>query len=350
LTSFGTIHTADVISDYNNSTTTGGGGDDSLYSSSSCTSFSCLATPSAILQLKEFDNDLELIGCHHHHHHHHHHPTYTEESNQNHSSSSSSSHHPSKNRAAVIERVDRNNYRKVCFIGRGCYADVYMVTNPNTKKSFALKSLNPKRIKDPETLLVAATDFAMEAKHLNELDHENIIQLKGICSTSFSQSFTEGTDEGYFLILDLLKEVLSDRLERCRKDTRLFSYDTTKLNIKEMYGRMENVALGIVKGMIYLHEKGIVMRDLKPQNVGFDEEGTVRLFDFGMARKLEDCDNNEICGSPRYVIYMIIQRRRKAITIILRMKNHVSPQLFDCSYSNTRFFFFRFLFFFSPLY
>ena len=272
------------------SNTTDGGGDDA-YSSSSCSSFSLLVTPKAVLQLEKFDDDLDLIGCHH----------------QNHSSSSSSSS-PSTNRTAFIERVDRNNYSKVCFIGRGCYADVCMVTNSNTKENFALKSLNPKRIKDPETLLKAATDFAMEAKHLSELDHENIIKLKGICSTSFSQSFTGGTEEGYFLILDLLEEVLSDRLERWRKDARKASYETKwslakpKLNIKKMYGRMENVALGIVKGMIYLHEKGIVMRDLKPQNIGFDEGGTVRLFDFGMARKLEDCDNDDICGSPRYDI------------------------------------------------
>lgn len=65
-----------------------------------------------------------------------------------------------------------------------------------------------------------------------------------------------------------------------------------------MDGRMQIVALGIVKGMIYLHENGIVLRDLKPANVGFDEEGNVRLFDFGMAWKLEDCYPDEICGSP----------------------------------------------------
>jgi hypothetical protein len=272
-----------------------GGGED-LSSCSSCSNFTHLATPKAILQLEEFDDDLALIGCPHHHHHH----TCTEESIKNQSSSSSSS--------VVIKRVDRNDYRKVCFIGKGSHADVYMVINPNTGESYALKSLNPKRIKDPEMLILAATDLAIEAKILSGLSHENIVQLKCICATSFSQSFTEGTDEGYFLILDLLEGVLSDRLERWRRDsTKLSSFEnkwsltSAKLNIKKMYGRMENVALGIVKGMIYLHEKGIIIRDLKPPNVGFDKEGKVRLFDFGMARKLEDCDYNDICGSPRYV-------------------------------------------------
>merc|ERR1712110_907489 len=59
-----------------------------------------------------------------------------------------------------------------------------------------------------------------------------------------------------------------------------------------MYERVENVALGIAKGMEYLSSKNIVLRDLKPGNVGFDEDSfdDVKLFDFGMARKVEDCD------------------------------------------------------------
>jgi len=182
-----------------------------------------------------------------------------------------------------------------------------MVTN-HKREQFALKALNSSRIKSPQNLVTAAIDLAMEAKILSETNHENIIQLRGICSTTFSHSYTEGTDEGYFLILDLLKEVLSDSLERWRKDSRLssafenkWSIAKPKMNIKKMYGRMQSVALGIANGMMYLHEQGIVIRDLKPANVGFDNDGKVRLFDFGMARKLEDCDPDEMCGSPRYM-------------------------------------------------
>jgi len=68
-----------------------------------------------------------------------------------------------------------------------------------------------------------------------------------------------------------------------------------------IYARTEDIVFGIAEGMRYLHSKDIVLRDLKPGNVGFYADGSIRLFDFGMARKVSDCDPNELCGSPRYM-------------------------------------------------
>jgi len=70
-----------------------------------------------------------------------------------------------------------------------------------------------------------------------------------------------------------------------------------------MYNRIENIAFGIAEGMEYLHSQQIVLRDLKPSNIGFDfETGTqIRLFDFGMARRVTECVSDEICGSPKYM-------------------------------------------------
>jgi serine/threonine protein kinase len=206
-----------------------------------------------------------------------------------------------------IQRVHRDDFHRVCKIGRGGYSDVYMVLDHKREKC-ALKALNASRLKTSETFVTAAIDLAMEAKILSELNHENIIQLRGICSSAFSTSYTEDTHEGYFLVFDLLNDVLSDRLDRWKKDARHFSTfeskwpsGKAKVNNIMMYRRIQSASLGMVKGMKYLHEKEIVLRDLKPANVGFDEEANVRLFDFGMARKLEDCDPDEICGSPRYM-------------------------------------------------
>ena len=292
--------------------------------SSYSTSSSHIATPSALSELEEFDEILERIGR----------SAFisTRRSTTSDTICESSEHSNDENCTFFIgegfdsfpvvenpisvtplpgeniQRVHRDDFHIVCKIGRGGYSDVHMVLDHNRQKR-ALKALSLSRIKNSDEFVIAAIDLAMEAKILSELNHENIIQLKGISSSRFSRSYTEITDEGFFLVFDLLNDVLNERLTRWRKSERQLSAlenkwtftGIQKVNTKRMHERMTNVALGIVKGMMYLHEREIVMRDLKPANVGFDEEGNVRLFDFGMARRLEDCDPNEICGSPRYM-------------------------------------------------
>jgi serine/threonine protein kinase len=68
-----------------------------------------------------------------------------------------------------------------------------------------------------------------------------------------------------------------------------------------MLGRIETVIKGVVDGMRYLHNRNIILQDLKPANIGFDESGKVRLFDFGMARYVTECKDDEVCGTPRYM-------------------------------------------------
>jgi serine/threonine protein kinase len=114
--------------------------------------------------------------------------------------------------------------------------------------------------------------------------------------------------EGYFLILDVLTEVLSDRLIRERSDKFRTKQPKEKFRRQEaMYARIEHTVTGIVDGMRYLHSLDIVLRDLKSGNVGFDEDMNVRLFDFGMARRVSECVQDEICGSPRYMAPEIME-------------------------------------------
>ena len=75
--------------------------------------------------------------------------------------------------------------------------------------------------------------------------------------------------------------------------------------------RLQTVALGIAKGMEYLHSENIVMRDLKPDNVGFrvDENSNgndiVTIFDFGLARpvhKVKDVAGSWNYCAPEYIL------------------------------------------------
>jgi serine/threonine protein kinase len=65
--------------------------------------------------------------------------------------------------------------------------------------------------------------------------------------------------------------------------------------------QIESCALGIACGMEYLHQNEIILRHLKPENIGFDALENVKLFDFGMARHLQDISEQGIAGSLRYM-------------------------------------------------
>jgi len=213
--------------------------------------------------------------------------------------------------------------QRVSLLGQGVYSNVHLVVDPETKLQYALKCLDPKRLSttgtgtggshDSHEFLDAAKDLARETALLTKLDHENIIPIRGFCSKSLSESYQEDGN-GFFFFMDVLQETLKDRLDRWRGDKdmyqpknrldpRRFLFKHSSLDLDRLHGRLETVALGIVRGMRYLHEEqSIVLRDLKPANVGFDATtGQVRLFDFGLSRSIEECLPDEVVGTPRYM-------------------------------------------------
>jgi hypothetical protein len=154
---------------------------------------------------------------------------------------------------------------------------------------YALKRLD-EDIEDPAAVVTAAADLMFEAKILSDLPrHENVIRLLAV-STGFWDKPQEG-----FLILEQMADTLHDRLALWRRNP-------TKTAAQE---RTFQIAPGIARAMEFLHQHRVIYRDLKPQNVGIDAQGNVRLFDFGLARfHIVEGQERKLTGRTGSVRYM----------------------------------------------
>lgn len=59
----------------------------------------------------------------------------------------------------------------------------------------------------------------------------------------------------------------------------------------------------IILGINHLHQHNILYRDLKPENISLDDEGHVKLIDFGLSKQglVQDFVAMSFCGSPAYL-------------------------------------------------
>ena len=151
----------------------------------------------------------------------------------------------------------------------------------------------------------ALINMLLEAQFLRVFDHPNIVKLTAM---------GECDSENFFLIMTYLPESMEERIISWRKQVKrntkkllqrektpvlaklshqFFKPDyykkqqyTAHLELRKLMYERLYVAQDIAAAVGYLHEQRILYRDLKTSNIGFDSEGTVKLFDFGISRFL----------------------------------------------------------------
>lgn len=140
-------------------------------------------------------------------------------------------------------------------------------------------------------------------------EHPNIIQLHGIGTPSGtgndashtsdsenSNSNTYSTDEEdqqsgltflpSFLILSRIRYTMFDMISQWRDQRGLGVHQALSLdqdNTRQLWKERLTVLAQVADGLAFLHSKRIIIRDLKPDNVGMDYHGVVKIFDFGLA-------------------------------------------------------------------
>jgi serine/threonine protein kinase len=93
----------------------------------------------------------------------------------------------------------------------------------------------------------------------------------------------------YFLVLDRLYDIMPQRLAKWKKQkstgvSKLF--DRKGKKAQAFWVERLTAAYDISCALSYLHGMNVIYRDLKPDNVGFDVRGDVKIFDFGLAKEI----------------------------------------------------------------
>jgi len=155
-------------------------------------------------------------------------------------------------------------YRVEGKLGEGGMATVFSATHPLIGKKVAIKVISRRLCAD----LHAVERFINEARTVNQIGHPNLVDIF---------AFGVLPDGRAYLVMEWLQgETLAERVARERMPV----------------PRALDVLIQIVDALEAAHEKGVVHRDLKPQNIFVVERGektSVKLLDFGIA-KLADSD------------------------------------------------------------
>jgi serine/threonine-protein kinase len=149
-------------------------------------------------------------------------------------------------------------YRIEGVLGAGGMGQVYRARDTKLHRDVALKTLPGVFTHDPERL----ARFTREAHVLASLNHPGIAAIYGL----------EDSGGVHALVLELVEgPTLADRLAR------------GSVPVDEAIP----IARQIAQALVAAHGQGIIHRDLKPANIKVQDDGTVKILDFGLAKPLE---------------------------------------------------------------
>lgn len=150
-------------------------------------------------------------------------------------------------------------------LGEGSYSSVYLATDRQTLKEYAIKVLEKRHIIKEKKIKYVN----IEKNTLNRLtEHPGIVRLY----------YTFQDETSLYYVLDLCN---GGELLGVLKKTGTFDVECTRF-----YGAQ------ILDAVAYMHSRGVIHRDLKPENVLLDEQMHIKVTDFGTAKLLTDPRTN----------------------------------------------------------
>ncbi|XP_057161358.1 ribosomal protein S6 kinase alpha-1 isoform X2 [Ursus arctos] len=186
---------------------------------------------------------------------------------------------------AGSEKADPSQFELLKVLGQGSFGKVFLVrkvTRPDSGHLYAMKVLKKATLKVRDRVRTK-----MERDILADVNHPFVVKLH----------YAFQTEGKLYLILDFLRG--GDLFTRLSKEV-MFTEEDVKFYLAEL-----------ALGLDHLHSLGIIYRDLKPENILLDEEGHIKLTDFGLSKEAIDHEKKaySFCGTVEYMAPEVVNRQ-----------------------------------------
>ena len=167
-----------------------------------------------------------------------------------------------------------DRYEIIAKVGAGGMSDVYKAKDHILGRFVAIKVLKQEYSEDRNFV----TKFRIEAQSAAGLEHPNIVNIYDVGNA----------DDLYFIVMEYVEGItLKTYIEK-----------KGQLSFKEA----ESIAIQVARGIEAAHNKNIIHRDIKPQNIIISTEGKVKVTDFGIAKAAStNTISSDVMGSVHYV-------------------------------------------------
>ncbi|KAG6891524.1 hypothetical protein C0992_005059 [Termitomyces sp. T32_za158] len=173
-----------------------------------------------------------------------------------------------------------NDYQLGDSLGKGAFGQVYRALNWATGETVAVKEIQLSNI--PKTEL---GEIMSEIDLLKNLNHPNIVKYKGFVKTR----------EYLYIILEFCE---NGSLHAILKRFGKFPENLVAVYISQ-----------VLEGLVYLHDQGVIHRDIKGANILTNKDGTVKLADFGVASNTTNgVRDDAVVGSPYWMAPEVIEQ------------------------------------------
>ncbi|XP_073454160.1 MAP/microtubule affinity-regulating kinase 4 isoform X3 [Aquarana catesbeiana] len=187
-----------------------------------------------------------------------------------------------RSRSSAPEEPHVGNYRLLRTIGKGNFAKVKLARHVLTGREVAIKIIDKTQL-NPSSL----QKLFREVRIMKGLNHPNIVKLFEVIET----------EKTLYLIMEYAS------------GGEVFDYLVSHGRMKEKEARAK--FRQIVSAVHYCHQKNIVHRDLKAENLLLDAEANIKIADFGFSNEFTPGGKlDTFCGSPPYAAPELFQGKR----------------------------------------